>query len=78
MKWLNREDFKELVTLIVIVTILGYFIAISFIPIPEESQRFVDIVLGSLLSILGKILSDYFGDNGRDKAKPESTDSTTP
>ncbi len=65
-------------TLIVVGTILAYMIAVSFIPIPEESKRFVDIVLGSLLSVLGKILSDYFGNNGKPKDDSGPPNSTTP
>ena len=66
MRNLNREDFKELMAALCMGSTFIYMFCVTFIPVPEASQRFADIILGSLLTIvLGKVLSEYFGNNGK-------------
>jgi uncharacterized BrkB/YihY/UPF0761 family membrane protein len=58
---LNREDFKELMAFFTISVSYVYMFMVTFTVIPKENQRFADIILGSLLTIvIGKILSEYF------------------
>ena len=64
-KELDKEDFKELMASV--HTMLGwvYLFVLLFAPIAEENQRFADVGLGIVGTIIfGKILSDYFGGNG--------------
>ena len=64
-KELSREDFKELMA--AMHSLLGwvYLFVLLFAPIAEDNQRFADVGLGIVGTIIfGKILSDYFGNNG--------------
>lgn len=70
-KNLNREDFKEVMAFYTITLAFIYMFAITFYP-PESDAglRFGDVILGSLLTIvLGKVLSEYFGNNGSSDSK---------
>lgn len=61
MKNLNREDFKELMAFLTVILAFVYMFCVTFIPIPEAGQRFADIILGSLLTLVfGKVLGEYF------------------
>lgn len=72
-KELDRNDFKEMMAFLTIVLAFIYMFAVTFIAIPEENQRFADIILGSLLTIvLGKVLSEYFGNTGETKSDDKS------
>jgi hypothetical protein len=60
-KNLNREDFKELMAFFTVSLSFIYMFLVTFAEIPEKNQRFADIILGSLLTIvIGKVLSEYF------------------
>jgi len=60
-KNLNKEDFKELMAFYSITLSFIYMFLVTFAEIPKANQRFADIILGSLLTIvIGKILSEYF------------------
>lgn len=68
MKNLNREDFKELMAFITILLTFLYIFCITFIDIPESSQRFADVILGSLLTLVfGKVLGEYFDANPKEE-----------
>lgn len=57
----NREDFKELMAFMTVGLSFIYMFAVTFFELPEENQRFADIILGSLLTIvIGNVLSHYF------------------
>ena len=74
MKGLNRENFKELMAFV--HTMLGwvYLFTLLLIELPKDNQRFADMGLGIVGTIIfGKILSDYFGNNGSIQKKSEST-----
>jgi hypothetical protein len=72
-KNLTHEDFKELMALFSISFSFTYMILVTFCKIPEENQRFADIILGSLLTIvIGKVLGEYFNaNNDKDKDDEE-------
>lgn len=60
-KNLNPEDFKEMMAFYTITLSFIYMFLITFTTVPEGNQRFADIILGSLLTIvIGKVLSEYF------------------
>jgi hypothetical protein len=57
----NREDFKELMAFKTVGLSFVYMFVVTFCDIPKENQRFADIILGSLLTIvIGNVLSHYF------------------
>ena len=67
-KELNREDFKEFMAFMTVTSTFIYMFAVTFGEVPKDNQRFADIILGSLLTIvLGKVLSEYFGGNNDGK-----------
>ena len=67
-KDLNREDFKELMAFLTVGLSFVYMFLVTFCPIPEKNQRFADIILGSLLTIvIRKVLSEYFNQPKKDK-----------
>ena len=58
---LNPEDFKEMMAFYTITLSFVYMFLVTFADIPKSNQRFADIILGSLLTIvIGKVLSEYF------------------
>ena len=60
-KNLNDKDFKEFMAFYTITLSFIYMFLVTFSNIPEKNQRFADIILGSLLTIvIGKVLSEYF------------------
>lgn len=64
--------FKEIMALISIMYTFAYMTALTFFP-PESDagQRFGDLILGSLLTIvLGKIFSEFFGKD-KDEDEPQ-------
>ena len=67
-KNLTHEDFKEFMAIFSISFSFLYMILVTFCKIPEENQRFADIILGSLLTIvIGKVLGEYFNSNNKDE-----------
>ena len=49
-----------------------YIFGVTFVEIPKENQRFADIILGSLLSmVIGGIISHYFNDGNNDNPSEE-------
>jgi hypothetical protein len=70
-KNLNHEDFKEFMAFFSISFSFLYMMLVTFCTIPKENQRFADIILGSLLTIvIGKVLGEYFNaNNDEDKGK---------
>ena len=71
-KELSREDFKELMAFLTVILSFVYMFLVTFCEIPEENQRFADIILGSLLTIvIGKVLSEYFN-------QPKDNDNNVP
>ena len=72
MKNLNRDDFKELMAFITVLLAFIYMFMVTFTVIPEENQRFADIILGSLLTLIfGKVLGEYFDVNKNKENKEE-------
>jgi hypothetical protein len=60
---LTKEDFKELMAYTSMWLSFIYIFGVTFVEIPKENQRFADIILGSLLSmVIGGIISHYFND----------------
>ena len=60
-KNLNDKDFKEFMAFYTITLAFIYMFWVTFGTVPEKNQRFADIILGSLLTIvIGKVLSEYF------------------
>ena len=53
--------------------ILLYVVAITFLPIPEKNQRFVDIVLAFLLGMLSQASTYLTGGNPTATKKNEPT-----
>lgn len=45
------------------VCIMLYVVAVTFLPIPEKNQRFVDIAFGFLLNIFGTASAYLLGGN---------------
>lgn len=75
-KNLNREDFKELMAFFTVTLSFVYMFLVTFAEIPEKNQRFADIILGSLLTIvIGKVLSEYFN-SPKEENKDEDEDVT--
>jgi hypothetical protein len=71
-KNLNREDFKELMAFFTVSLSFIYMFLVTFAEIPEKNQRFADIILGSLLTIvIGKVLSEYFNQPKEEENKEE-------
>ncbi len=65
-KRLSREDFKEFMAFV--NTSLGwvYLFCLLFVDLNPQNERFADVGLGIVGTIIfGKILSDYFGNNGK-------------
>jgi len=66
LKALDKENFKELISFLSVTTAFVYFFLITFFTIPEENQRFADIILGMLgTAVLGRVYGHYF-DNKKD------------
>lgn len=73
MKNLNREDFKELMAFLTVILTFLYVFLITFIPVPKEGQRFADVILGALLTlVLGKVLGEYFDVNKNKDEPPQN------
>ncbi len=67
----NMRDFREVMAALTITATYLYIFMVTFIPIPPSSQRFADIILGSLLTlVIGKVLDHYFN-NDRDIDKKD-------
>jgi hypothetical protein len=67
---LTKEDFKELMAYTSMILSFIYIFGVTFVEIPKENQRFADIILGSLLSmVIGGIISHYFNDGNDNKDK---------
>ncbi len=61
LKTLNSEDFKELMSFLSVTTAFIYFFLVTFIDIPQENQRFADIILGVLgTAVFGRVYGYYF------------------
>jgi hypothetical protein len=72
---MNREDFKEMMAFMTIAGTFVYMYLVTFIPIPESSQRFADIILGSLLTlVLGKVLGEYFDAKPKTERKDDDNE----
>jgi len=70
----NREDFKEMIALFSLIGTFAYMYLVTFIKFPKENQRFADIILGSLLTlVLGKVLGEYFNSKNKDKDGKEQS-----
>lgn len=54
IKTIMKDHFKPIFIFVCIISflIIGYVVAITFLPIPKENQRFVDIALAFLLGLL--------------------------
>jgi hypothetical protein len=77
-KSLNDRDFKEFMAFYTISLSFVYMFLITFTAIPKENQRFADIILGSLLTIvIGKVLREYFN-KPNEKDKPTENEPTNP
>lgn len=62
MKNLNSEDFRELMAAISVLLGFGYIYAITFLEIGMDNQRFADIVLGMVGTVIfGRVFEYYFG-----------------
>ena len=61
---------------IVSSVVLAYVVAVTFIPIPKENQRFVDIALAFLLGLLAGQSNYLTGGNPTTK-KPDNQSGTT-
>ena len=60
----EKERYKLIIALMAIGYTFFYIHSITFYEVPKENQRFADMILGSLLTIvLGKVLGEYF--NGK-------------
>ena len=72
---ITDEHFKRIYQYITTVTyiVLAYVIAITFIPIPKESQRFVDISLAFLLGFLSSNSQYLTGGNPSSKKNEQKT-----
>lgn len=69
MKRLDKDDFKEIMAALTLTATFTYMFMVTFIPVPKESQRFADVILGSLLTLaLGKVLSAYFDKDKKEDA----------
>jgi hypothetical protein len=69
-KNLNDKDFKEAMAFYTITLSFLYMFLVTFCDIPEKNQRFADIILGSLLTIvIGKVLSEYFNAPKEEESK---------
>lgn len=68
----DNNKFNKTFWYIVYITTLVfvYIFCVTFIPIPEKSQRFVDIAFGFLLgTVLGNATSYLLGGSPEDKKK---------
>lgn len=67
------ERFNKTYNYILITTlvVLAYVIAITFLPIPKENQRFVDIALAFLLGYMSGNASYLIGGNPNTQRKTE-------
>ena len=62
MKNISSEDFRELMAAFSVVAGFAYLFAITFIEIPEASQRFADISTGIIATVIfGRVFEHYFG-----------------
>lgn len=59
----NSNHFKAVFGYVVglSIAIILYVVAVTFMPIPEKNQRFVDIAFGFLLNIFGTAASYLLG-----------------
>lgn len=56
-----KQVFGYIVSISIIV--LGYVIAVTFLPIPKDNSRFVDISFGFLLNFLANAAAYLIGGN---------------
>ena len=70
---LGNEDFKEIMGAISVIVGFLYIFCITFIEMSEDNQRFADICLGMIGTVVfGRVFEYYFGkDNGSDKNPKE-------
>jgi hypothetical protein len=72
---LNQDDvfskrFNYYLAGLCVVIGFVYIFVVTFIPIPEDSQRFADVILGFIAStVFGQILSFYYGSSHSSKQK---------
>jgi phosphotransferase system glucose/maltose/N-acetylglucosamine-specific IIC component len=72
MKNLNSEDFRELMAAITVLLGFAYIFSITFITISADNQRFADIVLGMIGTVIfGRVFEYYFGKDDKKKKKEE-------
>jgi len=67
--WLSK-NFLYLYSFAITAFVLGYIVAISFFPVPEDSKRWVDTVLGFLLgTLLSSVVTFFYGSSVGSKQK---------
>jgi uncharacterized BrkB/YihY/UPF0761 family membrane protein len=75
-KKLSKEDFREIISFMIITSVFTFMFMIVFVqiwyPLPDNAQRFADIILGYLFgSVLQKVMSFYFPTLPNDKPTKE-------
>jgi len=69
-----QEHFKPIYYFIagISAAVMLYVIAVTWIPMPKENQRFVDIAFGFLLNLVGQAVNYLTGGSPVKKAELES------
>ena len=74
VKDLDKEDFRELMAALSLIYGFTYMTMVTFITLPTENQRFADIILGAVISVVfGRVFGHYFD---KSEAKKEDTEDT--
>jgi hypothetical protein len=66
-KELDKDDFREAMAAVSLILGFGFLYAIVFIPLSPSGERFADIGLGMVGTVIfGRVFEYYFG-NGQSK-----------
>ncbi len=71
-KELDREDFREAMAAVSLILGFGFLYAIVFIPLSPSGERFADIGLGMVGTVIfGRVFEYYFGNGQSRKSDSE-------
>ena len=79
IKSLDKKDFREIIAWMSITTVYLFMFAIvfvpMFIPMPDVSARFADLILGYMFGSMIKSINEHYFKSDK-SSKDKSSDST--
>lgn len=63
-RWLALVQFRQRMSIVLLTVSLSYILALTWLPVPPDNQRFADTSLGFLLAtVIATIINFFFGTN---------------